>query len=363
MNSLASSPSITSLTSRPAAVNDTREKMVERRNKLFQDSQERLLDQLKSLHVQLDKQKNEQAQIEQQLASSKESNQKLRKEVHQLQNQLYETTKPIRVTDDDYSTIIAQLNKFIGKVNNFPPNAKSHFNQANRSKEEVTQFFCQLWQEDQQEIEILFQQESQPTDKLDYSLISNLIERYLIDRTLKHVLTADKIHLDSSLNACYAKIDSLYRKTGHQDWANDLRLKTAKATAELIHINDAETLEATQATKEAIVQDILSTLLFLFDTSQEDIKKRVEKIVDMAAELSLPIHGQEDAIEIYDLKKGDPIKQAQVKHTYRQLNRETVLLSISPVFLAKSTVENEDDINPDTYIEHYTLVYPGKAIW
>ncbi|KAI8385708.1 hypothetical protein BD560DRAFT_384124 [Blakeslea trispora] len=363
MNSSTTTSSITSLTSRPSTVNDTREKMVDRRNKLFQESQERLLDQLKSLHLQLDKQKNQQALMEQQLASSKESNQKLRQEVQQLQNQLYESTKPIRVTDDDYSTIIAQLNKFIGKVNNFSPTAKCHFNHVNHSKQEIMQFFCQLWQQDQQQIETLFQHESQPTDKIDYSLVSNLVERYLIERSLKYLLMADKIHLDSSVNASYAQIDCLYRSTGHKDWANDLRLKAAKATAELIHINHAETLEAIQATKDAITEDILSTLLFLFDTSQADIIKRIKKIVEMAAELSLPIHGQEDAIEMYDLKEGDPIKPAQVKHTYRQLNRETVLLSISPVFLAKSTVENEDDVNPDTYIEHHTLVYPGKAIW
>ncbi|KAI8078990.1 uncharacterized protein B0P05DRAFT_541951 [Gilbertella persicaria] len=335
--------------------NDTREKMLSRRSKFFEDCQAKLVDQLKTLNDQLQQEKVLRASVESQLTTAKETNQKLRGDIKQVQSQLYESTKPIRVTDDDFSTIIAQLGKFSGKVNNFPPNVKSHF--TNKSKEELSRFFCELWDQDRVQIQALFE------EKMDYGLVSVLVERYLIDKIVKHVLCPKSIHLDTEINKAFHQIVDVYVKTQHQDWIKDLRLKTAKATAELIQKKDPGTIKAIDQAKTALVQDMLNTLSFIYDTTQSDIQQRLEKLVDMASDLCLPMHGQEDVIEIYYLKTKDPVKQSQVKHVYRHLNQQDIFLSISPVFLAKSTVEAEDEVNPDTYLENHTLVYPGKAIW
>lgn len=275
------------------------------------------------------------------------------KKARDLQADYYDRTKNIRVTDDDFSTIIAKLGKFSGKLSNFPPNSKPSFNKK-LTVTQVKEYFISLHKEDGDEIEDLFTK----AGKVDYALVSILIEKYIMKEIVKIVFKA-AIHLDDEINKAYTEIQKLFIATKHDDWANELRLKTAKATFDKMHMQGYDKTNDDK-TRNSLVDSISENLEGIYNNPKE-IKSRIGKLVDMAIDLSLPIRGQEDLVEIIDLKKGNEVYTNQVKPQYRLPTEPgKIKIGISPVFLAKST---SDDEVADTYKKNYTLVYPGKAIY
>ncbi|KAG2212351.1 hypothetical protein INT47_001712 [Mucor saturninus] len=273
----------------------------------------------------------------------------------ELQAEYYDRTKNIRVTDDDFSTIIAKLGKFSGKLSNFPPNSKTCF-KKNLKPMEVSARFEKLHKEDELEIKKLF---GESPDKADYALVSVLIEKFIM-REIVEVIFRAEIHLDSKINDAYRKITQLFRDTKHEAWINELRLKTAKATFDSMHSSGYDKTRDNE-TREGLIQSIMAGLNEFYD-KPDDIRARVEKLVDMAIDLSLPIRGQEDLVEIIHLKNGDDVHTNQVKPLYKMSETvDKIRLGVSPVFLAKSTSDDAEEI--ETYKENYTLVYPGKAIY
>jgi hypothetical protein len=343
---------------------DAREKMLYKRQQLLQTYYDSLQNQVKQSQQDLAQATKQRQNCEAELEKAKQNNDELKINLKQMQNTLYETTKPIRVTDDDFSTIIATLGKFSGKVNNFSPNAKSAF-RCMQNPGQVKLFFCGLFEEDSVPIAALFDKAS-PAGKTDYMLVSVLIERYLTEKIVTSVLKTG-IHLDQATNESFDRLNSLFVDSKHEGWAKDLRLKTAKATAELIQRKDPQIMTTIEQAKKAIAKEISTTLTPLYEMTTE-VVQRIEKLVDMASDLCLPINGQDDILLIHTLQKNDKVIANQVKHVYRHLgegneSEEKIYLGIAPVFLAKSTVEADDEMPMDSYIENYTLVYPGRAIW
>ncbi|KAI9246330.1 hypothetical protein EDC94DRAFT_590211 [Helicostylum pulchrum] len=289
------------------------------------------------------------------------------KKARDLQAQHYDRSKNIKVTDDDFSTIIAKLGKFSGKLSNFPPNSKSCF-KKDIPREQLIQFFIKHNIENKAQIEFLFDQDK---DRIDYALVSVLVEKLITDEIVKHIYRA-AIHLDSKINEAFEEIQKLLIGTKNEHWISDFRLKISKATYDLIHRYDKDNKarDTNNAKRELIINGIVTELSVIYD-KQEDIRSRIEKLVDMAIELSLPIRGQEDLVEIIDLKVDDLVYKNQVKPMYRQFDSTKIILGVSPVFLAKSTIDDENQSGNEeeegdvtrTYLPDHTLVYPGKAIY
>ncbi|GAN02863.1 hypothetical protein MAM1_0029c02312 [Mucor ambiguus] len=345
---------------------DAREKMLFKRQQLLQTYYDNLQNQVKQSQQELAQVSQQRRHCEIELEKAKQHNDELKVNLKEMQNTLYETTKPIRVTDDDFSTIIATLGKFSGKVNNFSPNAKSTF-KCMQNPGQVKLFFCGLFEQDAAQIAALFDKAAQSNaDKTDYMLVSVLIERYLTEKIVASVLKTG-IHMDQSTNESFNRIHRLFVDAKHEAWAKDLRLKTAKATAELIQRKDPQIMATIEQAKTLITKEIATTLTPLYEMTP-DIMQRIEKLVDMASDLCLPINGQDDVLLIHTLRTNDKVIPNQVKHVYRHMGeekagQEKIYLSIAPVFLAKSTVEADDEMLTDSYIDSYTLVYPGRAIW
>jgi hypothetical protein len=332
---------------------DTRIKMRDKHTQLQQAYQGYICEQNKVLQQELEEARQTlittQALLEQEQARTQHHKQQLK----QIQTQLYESTKPIRVTDDDFSTIISNLGKFTGKINHLPPNTKSAFTKANHSRTAVTAFFCKLFPNESDKIQYLFLL----NEKLDYALVSVLVERYLTETMVHRVLQAG-IHLDQAGNQAHQHIHELFAKTNHTQWQQELRLKMAKATAELLHRQDQHITQVTTKAKQALVEEMVETLDFLYPDYKDAMRQRIEKLVDMAADLCLPMHGQEDVICVFDLNSHSnmKVKETQLKRVYRHMEPESkeIYLGIAPVFLAKSTVDidEEDRASPvETYIE------------
>ncbi|CEP08289.1 hypothetical protein [Parasitella parasitica] len=116
-----------------------------------------------------------------------------------------------------------------------------------------------------------------------------------------------------------------------------------------------------------IAKEIEIALNPIYDMTPDAVD-RIKKLIDMASDLCLPINGQEDVIVLHTLRTNDRVIAKQVKPVYRRVGEEKegdekICLGIAPVFLAKSTVEADDEMLAESYLENYTLVYPGRAIW
>lgn len=289
------------------------------------------------------------------------SNKTLKGELKSAHNELYSKSKPIRVTDDDYSTIIVSLGKLYGKISNFPPSCKSVLDKSLTTFDLIS-ITDRLFPFDKDNIRELFLHRD--TQVVDYALVGLLVEKYITESITRDVFEKG-IHMDNAVNDGYNTLATLFEASGHGDWVKELRLKSARATFELlVEKQDPATVWHIKRGKEQIVQQISQGLMALY-TDQEVIQTRIEKIVNMAAELCLPLNGQDTPVEIYYLSNGDKVIDKQVKRVYKPLEQEQskIFLSIAPVFLAKSTSEGDEDVVLDSYKENYSLVYAGRAIW
>ncbi|KAI9473938.1 MAG: hypothetical protein EXX96DRAFT_460047, partial [Benjaminiella poitrasii] len=302
---------------------------------------------------------------EQQLQSALRQNEIQRNALKQVQAQFYEANKPIKVTDDDYSTITLHLGKLMGRIQNIPPNFKASYQKKKQndglSTTQLKSIFYEWFSISEKD---LIDELLDDHKKADYRLISVLVEKYLMDVIVRDIFNAG-IHLDKELNQAYKCIYHSLIQTKHTQWANDLRLRMAKTTADLIRQKDPHTLCAIEQSKKVIIRFLVSQLSRIYHKDNEELKERIEKLVDMAADLCLRIHGQEDEIYIYDLNQKkrstdehEAIYDNQVKHVYPYLHKDYIHLGITPVFLAKSITDDMDDVpSIDSYIENCTLVY------
>ncbi|CAO3667414.1 hypothetical protein G6F70_006814 [Rhizopus microsporus] len=297
------------------------------------------------------------------LTATRRKLQNVNAEIKDVQGKLYQSTKSIKVTDDDYSTIQAKLAKLSGKLSNLPLQLKS-FLKIDEGPMFIYRYFLQRWPNENESLNELFKLSG---DKIDSVLVALLVEKLLMEFIVYRIYFT-KIHLNHEINEAFSSIEQVLLRAHHAEWIADLRLKCSKATQDIIQTKKSNFLskEISQV-KTALVEDLVKELLNIYKESKE-MKERVEKIVDMAIELNLPMHGQEDIMLIRFLNKGDRVISSQVKAQYRCIGKdqnEKIILGISPVFLAKSIHDNEEerDETMDTYAHNYTVVFCGKAIW
>ncbi|KAI8993234.1 hypothetical protein BDB01DRAFT_775598 [Pilobolus umbonatus] len=275
------------------------------------------------------------------------------------QANLYEASKMTKVTDDDFSTIQFKLRKLSGKLANFTPISKPLFI---ATKQEVVDYFQKKWPRDKDRIAELFN--LMPDDKMDYSIFSLLVERLIIEFIVNNVFLK-KIHLDDKINNSFTALEKLF--AGHDNWVKDLRLKCSRATVLLIKSNDPSTMSTIDAALKELLDGLLEELRHLF-RCDEVLIERVSKLIEVAVDISLPIRGQDDLIEMVDLQFNDPIHDHQVKQQHSLSgNADSIFMGISPVFLAKSLSDENDMFEDDeekagSYRKDCTLVFKGKAI-
>lgn len=336
-------------------------------NKVINDPFLQIQQRIKASELELQQAIQENRQSRDKLEITRQRYQDVEKRDKQLQAQLYNVTKNIKVTDDDFSTIVTKLGKFTGKLSNLPLSSRSAFKKEVLKQDLVDLFVGNSDEREKESIVALFDLEH---DQLDYALVSVLVEKIITADIVKCIFTAS-IHLNPTINTAYDHINELFTNTNHQQWVKDIRLKLSRATHDAINKQsypDADKLHA--ETRENLVNSIVKKLSVIYDPLDE-IKTKIEKLVDMAIELSLPIRGQDDVLEIYNLYPGDEIYTSQIKPIYRQMNKDKIFLGITPVFLANSVVDDEydDDVEEGeegtskSYLKDHTLVYQGKAIW
>jgi hypothetical protein len=313
-------------------------------------------------------------------------------EIKQLQVELYDLLKQVKVTDDDLSTIQKKLAALSGKLSNFPPNSKKSFNKKEPKKPEVVKFFQDCWTDDLgytpktkkvtvESVTNLFSQQ----DDIDYALVSVLVEKLVMDYFVTYIFK-QPIYLNfEEINTSYDTIQKLFTEANHPEWVSNLRLKCVKAT--LTEVDDGgEAAERSKASRAQLCDKLLDTLSAIYD--RDDIAPRIRKLVEMAADLSFPMNSQEESIVRKFLLPGDKFFTNQVKAQYGSDKSPTVVkLGISPVFLVKNNIQLEDVIGDDEdddfmdnedeeeedgdkpnlgqyepYNNDYTLVYAGRAI-
>ncbi|KAG1451842.1 hypothetical protein G6F56_007978 [Rhizopus delemar] len=330
---------------------------VDEKKKLLAKSYETLDKKLKKLEEELKRREGKQQGLERELLDkqnelfhSKQKTQAAHGEVKEAQRRLYHSTKTIQVTDDDYSTIQAKLAQLSGKISSLPIQIKPYL----KSTESVYASFYRKWPEESEPLGQLI------GEKVDYTLISLLVEKWVMESIVRQIFEV-KIHLNAQINLAFSNIERVFARR-HADWIPDLRLKCSKATHDIS--KESPLVDEINQTKAAIVSRMVAELSDIYEENKE-MQQRLEKIVDMASDLSLPMRGQEDPMIIKFLCREDKVISSQVKAQYRCIGKDQIILGISPVFLTKTvqdtTEENED--SGDSYIRNCTVVYSGKAIW
>jgi hypothetical protein len=311
-------------------------------------------------------------------------------EIKQLQVELYDLLKQVKVTDDDLSTIQKKLAALSGKLSNFPPNSKKSFNKKEPKKPQVLKFFQECWTDDLgyapdtrkltvESVTNLFSQQ----DDIDYALVSVLVEKLVMDYFVTYIFK-QPIYLNfKEINTSYNTIQELFAEAEHPEWVSNLRLKCVKAT--LTEIDDGgEAAKRSKASRAQLCDQLLDKLSAIYD--KDEIAPRIRKLVEMAADLSFPMNSQEESIKRKFLLPGEDFFTNQVKAQYGSDKSPTVVkLGISPVFLVKNNIQLEDVIGDDEddgfmdnedeqeddgdkpnlgqyYNNGYTLVYAGRAI-
>ncbi|KAI9277652.1 hypothetical protein BY458DRAFT_504712 [Sporodiniella umbellata] len=323
---------------------------------------ENLDSKLKDLELTVQKQDARMEAIEKEtqekqklLLVHKQKVQEAHDQVKTIQKKLYDSTKTIQVTDDDYSTIQAKLAQLSGKVASLPVKLKPFY-----KKEQAYGYFSLLWPDCQCSLDRLM------TDPSDYALISLLVEKRVMEVVVSHILDTE-IFLNPQINQAFSAMETVFIKTQHAHWIPDLRHKCAKATLDILqHQPHSDLASDSTHTKAELVQSLIRDLSRLYEPNEE-IQPRLEKIVDMASQIILPVRGQEDPLVVHHLQPGQKVIPNQVKAQYKCIGKEnTILLGISPVFLTKTVhdpTENAEEEPIQTYEKDCTVVYSGKAIW
>lgn len=327
-----------------------------------------LIDMIKQSQAQIESLRKIRDGFKRELDEARKSKEVVEENNKAAQAELYEMTRNIRVTDDDFSTIVAKLGKFSGKLSNFPPNSKSSFKKE-LSNAELAKFFNEhikdIDEREKKVVEALFNLE----ETLDYSLVSVLIEKLIVAEIVDDIFDAP-IHLNPAINQAYLRMKELFDSSNQEAKSKEYRLKISRATLDAMNkFPEADTIHAEK--RGAIVDSIVEKLSHIYN-QPEEIKARIEKLIDMAIELSLPIRGQDDLLKIHKLYPGAEVISNQVRPIYRHLDMDKIYLGITPVFLATSVSDEsfdnfeedeEDDVPQKSYLPDHTLVYQGKAIW
>ncbi|CEG85081.1 hypothetical protein RMATCC62417_18812 [Rhizopus microsporus] len=84
-----------------------------------------LENQLKLKSLKMKEMEQKISEKKEKLTATRRKLQNVNAEIKEVQGKLYQSTKSIKVTDDDYSTIQAKLAKLSGKISNLPLQLKS----------------------------------------------------------------------------------------------------------------------------------------------------------------------------------------------------------------------------------------------
>ncbi|CAO3653831.1 unnamed protein product [Cunninghamella echinulata] len=201
-----------------------------------------------------------------------------------MQNNFHKHVRAIRATDDDLSTIHSKLTMLQAKTGQLPMSLRGCYNET--KLDTILDYFKKKWPSLSLTLDTLTHQ----GQKMDYPLVCLLVEKLVMEILIDDVFNAP-IHIGLTLNNHYKHLSDLMKEQRHHDWSTKLRQQLCKLT-----LQSNELQQEANLAKQQIVQRLKTEIQPIYTIEDAKIIPKLEKIVNMAAETSLAMHGQEEPV-------------------------------------------------------------------
>ncbi|KAI9302020.1 hypothetical protein BJ944DRAFT_242753 [Cunninghamella echinulata] len=201
-----------------------------------------------------------------------------------MQNNFHKHVRAIRATDDDLSTIHSKLTMLQAKTGQLPMSLRGSYNET--KLDSILDYFKKKWPSLSQTLDTLTHQ----GQKMDYPLVCLLVEKLVMEILIDDIFNAP-IHIGLTLNNHYKHLSDLMKEQRYHDWSTKLRQQLCKLT-----LQSKELQQEANLAKQQIVQRLKTEIQPIYTIEDAKIIPKLEKIVNMAAETSLAMHGQEEPV-------------------------------------------------------------------
>ncbi|ORY95706.1 hypothetical protein BCR43DRAFT_493461 [Syncephalastrum racemosum] len=248
------------------------------------------------------------------------------KEYNKISTNFHQLVKTIRATDDDFSTIRVKLAMLQSKTAALPLSLKKY--DASTSRD----VFSKRWPALKADMTRLYDQRGAGATCI---LVEKLLFEVFIDRIFNM-----PVYIGLPTNAAYETIRQ-YMDPHDTDWSLRLRQQLCKLAAKSMQTND-QANQAIMAAKEALVKDLESLLGDIYTNECKDVLAgKVQKLVDIAADVSLAMHSQDTSVEpskINEALLSDPDMMQSVD-AFAADSSGQIRIVVSPPFIADEPSE------------------------
>lgn len=280
-------------------------------------------------------------------------------EYTKMQNNFHKHVRSIRATDDDLSTIHAKLTMLQAKASQLPMALRSSYQEGQWT--EVLAYFGNRWPALKGTLDRLVQHDAKtgilvtttttnpseaPTTyerKLDYPLVCLLVEKMVMEILVAHVFDSP-VHLGLSVNHHYQALSTFMEHHQANDWSNKLRQQLCKLA---VHANQEHQVGIAEA-KSQVVHSLKAELDRIYQIAPEKLLPKITKLVDLAAETSLAMHGQDNSVLF-----GTDLVEGQTMYNPRLMNLQFGSTLASPAgkcggnTIKTTTPENSSRLHDD----------------
>ncbi|CAO3649351.1 unnamed protein product [Cunninghamella blakesleeana] len=201
-----------------------------------------------------------------------------------MQNNFHKHVRAIRATDDDLSTIHSKLTMLQAKTSQLPMSLRGSYNET--KIKEIIDYFKKKWPSLSDTIDQLTQQGS----KLDYPLVCLFVEKLVMEILIEQIFNTP-IHIGLSINQHFKVLSELMNEQKYHEWSTKLRQQLCKLTLKSKDLQNEASIARTD-----IVQRIKTEISPIYTIDDAKILPKLDKIVSMAAETSLAMHGQDEPV-------------------------------------------------------------------
>ncbi|KAL0076988.1 hypothetical protein J3Q64DRAFT_1825395 [Phycomyces blakesleeanus] len=303
------------------------------KNSTLENKERKYLDQLSAAANELRSMDNSfktyASQLTTELSNTKEELSKKKIEYQVLFSEFHDSVKRIRATDDDLSTIQHQLNNIQSKISNMSMNLKKYLSPDN---EKVTNFLLGYWKDELPGIKH-FIKEKDGIQFFEYGIINLLVEKIVTDTLIREIYDPP-IYFGLPINSIYANLSNWEPFKTTKDWSLRLReqLCFLAARPEIV-----ESLKQERMILAIRLVDILSEIFVGFGP---EVKNKLSKIIEMAAQVSLAMHSQAIPVKCKKLVEGRDKIQGGMRQQYGSGEGETTIqVVVCPPFIANEGQE------------------------
>ncbi|KAI9018600.1 hypothetical protein CLU79DRAFT_795543 [Phycomyces nitens] len=218
-----------------------------------------------------------------------------KKEEHKkLMSEFYEYVKQIRATDDNLATIKTKLQAIQAKISNLSMTLKKFLNP---NENQVVYFLYNCFSCNHDVLDCFLIEREDGGSGMDYAIISLLVERLITIYITKSIYDVP-IYLGSNVNIPYKELSEWEPFKNSKNWSRVLRQQLCTLVA------NPEIVDELQYKKDELTTNLIQHLSRVFFEIDSKVVERIKTIIDLAAQVSLAMHSQDEPVKRMDIEEG-----------------------------------------------------------